>query len=170
MTENKRCPLCGCKTRVKHSSITGENYIGCSNANCQMPPMILESDWNTRPIEDALNARIAELEAENAELEAEMERLKNSIYSLDIDWEMLCTNKDAKISRLKGEREWIPVSKRLPENGERALVALMYDEVNIGVYNAKISQWEIDGLFFSGGKLDWVSHWKPLPEPPEEEE
>lgn len=69
MTENKRCPFCGCKTRVKHLSITGQNYIGCSNANCQMPTMFLESDWNTRPIEDALNARIAELEAK-------MERLK----------------------------------------------------------------------------------------------
>ena len=28
-------------------------------------------EWNTRPIEDALNARIAELEAENAALKAE---------------------------------------------------------------------------------------------------
>jgi len=33
-------------------------------------------EWNTRPIEDALNARIAELEAENKWLKAKYERLK----------------------------------------------------------------------------------------------
>lgn len=70
MTENKRCPFCGCKTRVKHSSITGQNYIGCSNANCQMPTMFLESDWNTRPIEDELRAEIERLKVRIEELEA----------------------------------------------------------------------------------------------------
>lgn len=76
----------------------------------------------------------------------------------------------AENALLKAERRWISCKERMPDDYERVLVALMYDEVNIGVYNAKISQWEIDGLFYSGGKLDWVSHWKPLPEPPEEEE
>jgi len=39
--------------------------------------IIMDVDaWNTRPIEDALNARIAELEAENKWLKAKYERLK----------------------------------------------------------------------------------------------
>jgi hypothetical protein len=52
----KACPFCGeedCLQFDQH----GDVYVSCldkSNGN----------NWNTRPIEDALNARIAELEAE----------------------------------------------------------------------------------------------------------
>jgi hypothetical protein len=62
MSENKLrpCPFCGKEPEVAES---GE--CRCNNKSCPMAPnWYLPEDWNPRPIEDALNARIAELEAE----------------------------------------------------------------------------------------------------------
>ena len=51
MSELKLCPFCG----------------GSANmCDCAMSCDITVQTWNTRPIEDALNARIAELERRNA--------------------------------------------------------------------------------------------------------
>ena len=66
--ELKPCPFCGGEAKE-------DNFIGgvvCENL-CTNPNTfdggggVWTADWNTRPIEDALTARIAELEADNAE-------------------------------------------------------------------------------------------------------
>ena len=60
MSELKPCPFCG-KEPAIHA-----NFAICVNDDCEQSDYWtgLEVDtWNTRPIEDALNARIAELEA-----------------------------------------------------------------------------------------------------------
>ena len=62
--ELKPCPFCG---NQAERTLLGK--YTCSVKKC--PGYFVEcslKDWNTRPIEDALNARIAELEAEVAEL------------------------------------------------------------------------------------------------------
>ena len=70
MSELKPCPFCG---GTKICTEKGINLNYCDNCSAESNV----EHWNTRPIEDALNRRIAELEAESAALEeaAEIEEL-----------------------------------------------------------------------------------------------
>ena len=59
MSELKPCPFCGGEAELCYSEV---------DTFCRKCNVIQETEmWNTRPIEDALNARIAELEAERKE-------------------------------------------------------------------------------------------------------
>ena len=67
--ELRPCPFCG------EMPITENNFAACANKSCPTydnywtdPQILTIEQWNTRPIEDALNKRIAELEAENERL------------------------------------------------------------------------------------------------------
>lgn len=57
---------------------------------------------------------------------------------------------------------WIPVTERLPSVGEKVLV------ITIGEGKQYV---ETDTLLATGEWIDYgnVTHWMPLPEPPEEE-
>ena len=57
MSELKPCPFCG---GTKICTEKGINLNYCDNCSAESNV----EHWNTRPIEDALNRRIAELEAE----------------------------------------------------------------------------------------------------------
>ena len=58
--------------------------------------------------------------------------------------------------------KWIPVKERLPERCNFCLVA-DFGDVCEAYYNS-------DGVWFSqGNQLKGVSHWMPLPQPPETE-
>ena len=70
MSEELRpCPFCGEMPKVNDWSLHGitEQRCFCDNDKCPvyLSKTIAICDWNTRPIEDALTARIAELEAES---------------------------------------------------------------------------------------------------------
>lgn len=69
----------------------------------------------------------------------------------------------AEIERLRAERRWIPVSERLPEDGEYCLVAI---DDSLG-----LAWWHNDPTpKFIHEDIDnsWTpTHWMPLPEPPE---
>ena len=126
MSEELRpCPFCGAMPMGED-----DRYM-CSTLGCVMQEdTISAKDWNTRPIEDALRARIAELE----------------------------------------EQVWIPVGERLPEvyrDGDGEFIPFLvcendkdypyraiYDGLNWG-----------DGMFVAD-----VTHWMPLPKPPEVQE
>lgn len=63
MTELKRCPFCGSKAVYVHSM--AYDWVKCGNMNCHNRATIsIRFHWNTRPIEDELQARITELETE----------------------------------------------------------------------------------------------------------
>ena len=65
MSELKPCPFCGKEPAIDN------NFAICVNDDCELSDYwsgLEDYSWNTRPIEDALNARIAELEAERLEL------------------------------------------------------------------------------------------------------
>jgi hypothetical protein len=66
----KTCPWCGHEAKAK--VVDGETLYNCLNIDCPTGHWTPLKAWNTRPIEDALNARIAELEAENAALKAKL--------------------------------------------------------------------------------------------------
>lgn len=84
-------------------------------------------------------------------------------------------NAAAMVTKLAGdaavEREWIPVTERLPElwrNDETAELVnyMIYSPdfgVDIGNYHAKAKKWFCILLPCT------VTHWMPLPEPPKEE-
>jgi len=61
MSELKPCPFCG-SADIRTEPGINLNYCDKCSAEANI------EHWNTRPIEDALNARIAELEAERLEL------------------------------------------------------------------------------------------------------
>jgi hypothetical protein len=93
MTENKLCPFCGSEMEIGTSWYGTENDITyeyapqCNNEKCiarnaegeefghflfdYPTPEEAAAAWNTRPLEDELTARIAELEAEVKELKNE---------------------------------------------------------------------------------------------------
>ena len=67
MSELKPCPFCGGMPKVNDWTLKGitDKRCFCDNEKCPvyLSKTIAIDDWNTRPIEDALNKRIAELEA-----------------------------------------------------------------------------------------------------------
>jgi len=72
MSELKPCPFCGSPAYSYHDNCIDFAGVKCDLGGCVCADILItENNWNTRPIEDALNARIAELEAENAALKAE---------------------------------------------------------------------------------------------------
>jgi hypothetical protein len=62
---------------------------------------------------------------------------------------------------------WIPVTERLPEEGERTLTA--YDNIGVNEYIGDVAgngpTWNTDEC-----QGVWPTHWMPLPEPPKEGE
>ena len=61
MSELKPCPFCGKEPAIDN------NFAICVNDDCELSDYwsgLEDCSWNTRPIEDALTARIAELEEE----------------------------------------------------------------------------------------------------------
>ena len=71
MSELKPCPFCGEKATLDYSVLPNRKhwFITCDCCGMMYQYTLsqrkyVKDGWNTRPIEDALNARIAELEAE----------------------------------------------------------------------------------------------------------
>lgn len=60
---------------------------------------------------------------------------------------------------------WLPVEDALPEYGEYVLFIRKNCEVYVGYYDEK-NTWNTDYQWFCGEN---VTHWMPLPEPPEKE-
>ena len=63
---------------------------------------------------------------------------------------------------------WIPVTERLPDDGQRVLA---YDKVEYGIIAAIYSAgtW-YDQILDTTVCPIYITHWMPLPEPPEEAE
>ena len=96
MSEIRPCPFCGVVPTISGDPDSEEyvrgyclGFVGCFNEQCPMPQdVVIEptqkeatAKWNTRPLEDALTARIAELEEE---LDRE-KRVSNQLYLLLVD-------------------------------------------------------------------------------------
>jgi len=70
MSEELRpCPFCGAMPDNERGVVRYDPGVICHTKGCLLECRWFPiDDWNTRPIEDALNKRIADLDADNAEL------------------------------------------------------------------------------------------------------
>ena len=71
---------------------------------------------------------------------------------------------ESRIAELEAERRWIPVSERLPEAETRVLAATPTGYMEV---DWRFSEPIIDCGFANFFSLDNVTHWMPLPLPPE---
>jgi len=94
MDELKACPFCGSSnTTLDYYEISCPQELGtivvCNDCGASAKSIV---DWNTRPIEDALNARIAELEAENEKINYFFRRLR--MFCIFAHWDNPNTEAD----------------------------------------------------------------------------
>ena len=137
------------------------------------------------------------LDAENKQLRAELERLRDAFTARDTGiqqtlgkalgypWfkddqknfpgstqehgvcvgdhvaESLADEAAEMIGRLRAERSWIPVLERVPELGVDVLVLQRSGKYEVAWKDV------YDGNWSSYAALGEITHWMPLPEPPE---
>ena len=77
---------------------------------------------------------------------------------------------ESRIAELEAAQRWIPVSERLPQIGVRVLFYNNFiKNIHKGWYSG--DEWTSDiGIFYNGDKLKRITHWMPLPQPPEVQE
>lgn len=96
MSELKLCPFCG--NEPQEITLNGKPLVVCWGRDCVHDP----KRWNTRPIEDALTTRIAELEAESERLS---QLLHDEMSQLEIATDL-------------GNKRWTALNK-IYEDGEK---------------------------------------------------
>lgn len=92
-------------------------------------------------------------------------------------WPRVCVQYDNSVDELLDKAadaieelskpKWIPVTELLPKPGEESLVLVSKSGMEVALYEEGFygeAEW-----FTTLGKLEGVTHWMPLPEPPEEE-
>ena len=101
MTENlKRCPFCGSEARVERINLGKEGLFRVICPECLTGTTHLQeeeknavAEWNSRPIEDALQKELDESREDNVDnMEyhvAERERLKKEIVNVEAENKML---------------------------------------------------------------------------------
>ena len=145
MGELKLCPFCGMNYAENAWDECGSEYWVCEFCGAASGTARDEYGWNTRPIEDTLNKRIAELVSSNMVMAKGVLDLK------------------ARIAEFEEKQRWIPVSERLPEDGKPVWVCTIWNEQHSGFL--------IDGVWvglFRDFREGEITHWMPLPELPEE--
>lgn len=86
----------------------------------------------------------------------------------------ICKKQEIDLVELTGEvaskPRWIPVMERLPYYGEKCLVVLKLAGHNDQLIHTSYCYVQKEGFWSDCGRDYHVTHWMPLPEPPEESE
>ena len=77
----------------------------------------------------------------------------------------------AELEELRERTRWIPCKEKMPEVDKRVEFFGGFEQTTyIGYYREHTTQWESEnGGFWHGKNFSFITHWMPLPEPPEEE-
>ena len=78
--------------------------------------------------------------------------------------EGLAAERDAEIERLQAAQRWIPVTEELPEPSTEVLVLTDAGGIRQGYIGHATGHWCSGGFVM----VPTVTHWMPLPAPPEE--
>ena len=76
---------------------------------------------------------------------------------------------EGEVDRLRAERQWIPVSERLPDDGQQVLIAQRLPGWTDEMPTRTQSSWYEHEEFCGEGDdipHQCVTHWMPMPEPP----
>jgi chromosome segregation ATPase len=126
----KQCPFCGGEAELCYSEV---------DTFCRKCNVMQETElWNTRPIEDASNARIAELEAKVTKCHELQDSYCDRIAELEAE-----LGKDVDLTIVGLRKELLNAQSRIAE-----LEALVDELVNIG-----------DNLFDSLNPIAWKHEW-----------
>lgn len=82
-----------------------------------------------------------------------------------------------EIAVLQERQRWIPVTERLPEANEfeeaggmsKVVLGIAKNDSGFSLFNPCLCVYLSDGRWIFRGKPVTVTHWMPLPEPPEVE-
>ena len=171
MSELKPCPFCGAEVqddergeKYPRKSPMGGWIIHCECCGASLSQFRKsgkgEISWNTRPIEDALTARIAELEEENNRLQDAW--FRDETICPDGSLKPKVSTLLNRIAELEAAQRWIPVSEP-PKVSGKYLLLNIYDDVYPCDFIAGTEIWVLPDY-------DTITHWMPLPQPPEVQE
>ena len=105
-----------------------------------------------------------------------IEELQGELQALKDDTDMAIVE-DGKTTRLCFVKKWIPVTERLPEAGKKVLVfAYGYDTITARMCKKTEDGYPVfeckgyDGIYREMARAGRISHWMPIPRPPEDGE
>jgi len=188
MSEELRpCPFCG---GTKICTEKGINLNYCDNCSAESNV----EHWNTRPIEDELRSRIAELEEQVWDLNLANEKLESAYFAdetiapdgslkpsvcklmkrvekAETDYSISEAHVTAllnRIAELEAAQRWIPVSERLPEKQK---LTIGFTDNSAYVFFEIVNDDEMGLVMYPyQNRKGTVTHWMPLPSTPEVQE
>lgn len=147
---------------------------GCTKDHCEFLDSVCDKLAGYEEQGEQAEKLLAESEAARAELGKRLAAAQKMNAEMTDAQAVMVREFEAKLEeleRVKAERSWISVKDRLPERTVPHHDVLVYHDLNCGMY--------IDRAWYSREKNKWrnvlgmnlkVTHWMPLPEPPEKEE
>lgn len=79
------------------------------------------------------------------------------------------TENEHRVFLLTAYKDWIPCSERLPEDRDNVLTYDVDGNVRKCEYDAEFKKFRPEFTNYYAMEVSYVTHWMPLPEPPEKE-
>ncbi len=108
--------------------------------------------------------------ADNQRLRAELEQAHQKSLAMHIQQQIIVGQRDVAEAALATAQRWIPCSERMPRLYEWALVVCGGDKVQRMAANWSGQVWDWADEDADCAPKDAVTHWRPLPTPPDTEE
>lgn len=144
----------------------------CRDCPAEIKQFCKNSHQSIRLVRDLLD-RIAELRVEIERKDQVLAVMENDVINAEMNLQRLTD----ELERLREAQRWIPVTERLPEEREPVQVAYVGYTDN-KLYSDGVAMWSKELNAWKGGWV-WtlelsevtvkITHWRPLPEPPQEE-